>query len=825
MIVKQVFWFFIVLFFISGTLFCAAQENKSLIILDSYPEPEKLTAVERIIPKPLYRQEMPEGRIQPQILKFDFYSCFCFSPDGRYLARDLGPSVGIYDALNGQLVKTIPTLFNDVTGLAFSREGTELILAGSSSYIYSVDIESGKIVREFFREYDSFWDVLLSPDGKLLVGQASHLFDDFHSDTITVWDYYSGEELWSEAFSEIGLFSFNSSSDNLLLALRDYYSLDITLQKHDAYTGELLLKQTCDRDQFSGSGWAPAVYYQPLSDSVIYSHEDFGMGFLNDSLSEALLMFYSLKNSEHFYGPGPVLSNNGNTLAIVKKDQLLIFNGECYQHMTAIPIEESEKYYHYEMALDPLGEKLYLNAEDPFIYNIQNSSKILLNTASGCKIMDITWSESGEEFYCVSEKYGRIFIDTWENPQDINNCSVTNTITLQKYAEGYYKLIHGQEGILLAEWGINPNNIDISELNIRDVETGGVLLNLRPCPSWANMNIFPDGKRLLIYDLSEIGWLKYELTLFIIDLEKGTVIKEVVLDVQKNQLPEGGTPYRLFYLGDSYITGANTVVLGLCESDCGSFWYYTLVWDTDEAFSFENSLNEDININQWRLKDKLGTDTHVLYQNDSMYPFNRIFFSGDNEYLVKCWEKYILNEETDTLGMISVYDTITGSLEYHLPGHTQWLLCSALSSGNILATAGEDSSLMFWDIETGKLLNTIYIIDNNEYFCFDSSGIIKTNSSRLNLFPVVEEAKIGEALFYPDRALFTGIVNGNGLRVRTLPLLSADVRGTLNTGERVSVLRISQETTQIDDKNGYWYLIVSGSGLRGWVYGYYVDPE
>jgi uncharacterized protein YgiM (DUF1202 family) len=64
-----------------------------------------------------------------------------------------------------------------------------------------------------------------------------------------------------------------------------------------------------------------------------------------------------------------------------------------------------------------------------------------------------------------------------------------------------------------------------------------------------------------------------------------------------------------------------------------------------------------------------------------------------------------------------------------------------------------------------------------------------------------------------------------GLRLRSGPSLSAEVRARLNKGDAVTVLDKSTFTATADGLTDHWYEVTNSSGIRGWVFGGYLDLE
>jgi hypothetical protein len=61
------------------------------------------------------------------------------------------------------------------------------------------------------------------------------------------------------------------------------------------------------------------------------------------------------------------------------------------------------------------------------------------------------------------------------------------------------------------------------------------------------------------------------------------------------------------------------------------------------------------------------------------------------------------------------------------------------------------------------------------------------------------------------------------LRMRSQPTLQGEVVGRLNLKEVVGVLRTSDEPMELDGMTKYWFHVCTKSGVKGWVFGGYLE--
>lgn len=115
-----------------------------------------------------------------------------FSPDGTRLAvcSPYVEAVVLLDAATGDKVREIPVKkASGISGLAFTRDGKQLVGAGKHKEAYLWDVATGSEVRRFVgHTHDSVDTLSLSPDDKLLVTGSG-------DKTVRVWEVATGQEL------------------------------------------------------------------------------------------------------------------------------------------------------------------------------------------------------------------------------------------------------------------------------------------------------------------------------------------------------------------------------------------------------------------------------------------------------------------------------------------------------------------------------------------------------------------------------------------------------------------------------------------------------
>ncbi|MBS1487798.1 MAG: caspase family protein [Bacteroidetes bacterium] len=154
-----------------------------------------------------------------------------FSPNGKWVAACNKNGVTIYDAVNGDSVKTInPNIEADINQAKFTLDSKQLLLACDNNVVLIYDVASGKKVKEltgFLNQRDkgginydpnSYWDsqiakyvryknnLLLTPDGKTLIKGK-------FGTKVKQWDVASGKNVMDFVGHEKAVLCYDLSRD------------------------------------------------------------------------------------------------------------------------------------------------------------------------------------------------------------------------------------------------------------------------------------------------------------------------------------------------------------------------------------------------------------------------------------------------------------------------------------------------------------------------------------------------------------------------------------------------------------------------------------
>ncbi len=129
-----------------------------------------------------------------------------FSPDGKLIATGNGKSVKLWDATNGQELKTLSGHTDLIWSVAFSPDSKQLASGSHDKSVKVWDIAKGDEIKTLTGKDGAFLSVAFSPDGKWLAGATS-----YGESYVMLWETRNWKEsqrlspihgqVWSIAFS------------------------------------------------------------------------------------------------------------------------------------------------------------------------------------------------------------------------------------------------------------------------------------------------------------------------------------------------------------------------------------------------------------------------------------------------------------------------------------------------------------------------------------------------------------------------------------------------------------------------------------------------
>jgi WD40 repeat protein len=149
-------------------------------------------------------------------------NCVQFSPDGRYLAADLGGKavaglIRLWDAATGQVVQSLAGHRGHIPGLAFDPTTERLASAGADGTARVWSVPGGQEIRLYRGHRDVAQAVAFSPDGMRLTSASA-------DGTLKVWDLTldpeSADVRAGESTLELEALAFTGEGKQLVVARR-----------------------------------------------------------------------------------------------------------------------------------------------------------------------------------------------------------------------------------------------------------------------------------------------------------------------------------------------------------------------------------------------------------------------------------------------------------------------------------------------------------------------------------------------------------------------------------------------------------------------------
>ncbi len=161
---------------------------------------------------------------------------------------------------------------------------------------------------------------------------------------------------------------------------------------------------------------------------------------------------------------------------------------------------------------------------------------------------------------------------------------------------------------------------------------------------------------------------------------------------------------------------------------------------------------------------------------------------------------------------------------YFVPG-MDVVLSGGAAAVEFLAARNVDLNCMvYYDAENSNKWEGKSLID------FLANGPRDYSNEVLALIPLLKEKGVqttaeivaGQTTSMPA-ILLKGRVNDDGVRLRAAPNLEGEVLTKLNRNDAIEFYHAAEAEAEIGGVKGYWYLVKSVGGQRGWVWGKYVD--
>jgi WD40 repeat protein len=135
-----------------------------------------------------------------------------YSPDGRLVATAGGSRAKIWDALNGNLRLELPVLGELATSVAFSPDGSRLVIGTLNGAVAITDAHSGKVITMLIGHQGLVQAVLFSQAGQQVITGSI-------DGTVKIWEVQSGQEKLTLVRRQVPITDLALSPDGSRLAV------------------------------------------------------------------------------------------------------------------------------------------------------------------------------------------------------------------------------------------------------------------------------------------------------------------------------------------------------------------------------------------------------------------------------------------------------------------------------------------------------------------------------------------------------------------------------------------------------------------------------
>jgi WD40 repeat protein len=181
------------------------------------------------------------------------------SPDGKVLASSGADGIRLWDTANLKELVHLKSAQTASLALAFSPDGKVFVSGGADKIIRLLEVPSGKEIRGWPSPHDTYWGLVVSPDGRFVAATGSENGSPLGS--VRVWNMETGEQLYSLPADDTGLaLGFSPSSRILAVATtrmtrRETRQEEIsTIYLWDMYSGQ----EIRNFESTQGSVWSLA---------------------------------------------------------------------------------------------------------------------------------------------------------------------------------------------------------------------------------------------------------------------------------------------------------------------------------------------------------------------------------------------------------------------------------------------------------------------------------------------------------------------------------------------------------------------------------------
>ena len=587
-----------------------------------------------------------------------------FSPDGTRLAAAGGsePTVRIWDAETGMLIRSLEGHSGRVTGVMFSPDGRLIASSGTDQTARLWDAATGEELYQLTSHTDLVLSIAFSPDGEYLATTSA-------DGTAKIWEAGSGKEIstfegnnshnnWilSAAFSPTGLFATSSPDDTVVWELK---------------TGQEILRLE------------KAFYLEFSPDGRFLAGKDLGIVQVWDVSDPdspkygQVIQTFSSADSD--IGTSFVYSPDGDFLLTISVDhtEVIVWNAENGRENYRFACSPGG----YEIAFRPGGEQIAVTGANGINFcNLSPGQEWLTFSDYRDRVYNVSFSPDGTRLYTAARNDG---LKIW-NLEDISSETYGQLILhMDAQGDGISDAVPSPDGTLLAI------SRESGMVQIYDSKTWEEIMAFQGHTDWVwDLAFSPDGKKVTSgsFDQTAIIW----------DLETGeklvslsgheTSINAVAFSPDGSYVVTAGNDNLRIW---NAVTGEELISLGSNSSRGASFNPEGSILAVDQGIP---------TIRLWDFQSLISSNTftesfHLLTGVSN--PINITAFNPDGDLLAT----------GDVNGWVKVYNLSNYKEEFSLNSHSANVGDVEFSpDGKLLASASWDGTVRLHLVELDDLI-------------------------------------------------------------------------------------------------------------------------
>ncbi|MBF0623714.1 MAG: pentapeptide repeat-containing protein [Magnetococcales bacterium] len=650
------------------------------------------------MPPPPFPPSKPIWPLAVQSGHWEGIRSAAYSPDGHSIvSASYDKTVKVWDAGNGQLIRTLEGHGGGVRSAAYSPDGHSIVSASFDKTVKVWNAENGQLIRTLEGHGGGVMCASYSPDNCTIVSAS----DD---KTIKVWDAKNGQLIRTLEGHEGGVrsVSFMPNNNEIIISASD----DKTIKVWNAVSGRLI------RTLEGHESWIMNAIFSPDCKYIISASDDNTLKIW-ESNSEKLIRTLEGHKS---WVMSSACSPDGKTITSASEDKTLkVWNVENGYLIRTL---EGHGKSVLSVAFSPDGQTIVSASDDGSLKVWEAGSGRLFRTLEdhGLWVRSAVYSPDGKTIISASDD-GTLKVYNAENGKQIR--------TLEGHGAGVRSASYSPDGRTIVSAS------DDRTLKVWEVESGRLICTLKGHEGGVRSAVYsPDGK--IIVSAS------HDRTLKVWKAESG----QLIYILEKHKVGVRSAAYSPN--GESIVSASYDKTLNVWEAKSGRLIRTMEGHEKgvmSAAYSPDGksivSASDDRTLKVWSEKNGRLIRTMEGHEKGVM----SAAYSPDGKSIVSASDDRTLK----------VWEAESGRLIRTLEGHEGGVRSAAYSpDGQTIVSASFDKTLKVWNAATGRCLATLWGWADGGWLALPGDGSFDGNPQGLQRLGVVHNDCVYPAEEFPD---------------------------------------------------------------------------